>query len=260
METDIAIIGGGIIGSSIAYHLALSGAAGHITVIEPEPSYINSSTARSASAVRTQFNLGINVAMSAYGWEFYKNASSHLDIGDGNKVDIGLESLPYLVLSGAAGAERMRAAHLTQRRSGADVDLLITPADFASVPWLKADGVAAATIGRSGEGWLDPVLTLQAVRRKAEHLGVLYVEKRVVKLHSSSELISRIILDDGQYISAKTVVNAAGTRAAEVAAMAGVVLPIEARKRLVFGRRSYDRCRMASKFRDGRYLTVEIKT
>ena len=78
MSRSIAIIGGGIIGSSISLYLAKEGLASRVVVLDPDPAYGRSSTTRSASALRTQFNLGINVAMSHFSYEFYNSASAHL--------------------------------------------------------------------------------------------------------------------------------------------------------------------------------------
>jgi FAD-dependent oxidoreductase domain-containing protein 1 len=79
---SIVIIGGGIIGSAIAYYLGRSGDAHRITVLEPDPDYAASSTPRSASAIRVQFNLGVNVAMSRFGYAFFRDLSTDIGFED----------------------------------------------------------------------------------------------------------------------------------------------------------------------------------
>jgi len=237
MNKEIVIVGGGIIGSSIAYHLARQGRGGRIAVLEPDLSYARSSTTRSASALRTQFNLGINVAMSRYGYAFFTAATTHLSLR-GEIVDLRLEACPYLVLSAPEGVPRMRTAHQQQLANGADVDLLLLPRDSERVQWLKTQGLGAATLGRSGEGWLEPMLALQALRRKSESLGVVFIPQRATGLDVHAGRIARVALGNGHSIAIDTVINAAGAQAAQVAAMASVSLPIEARKRSAFVFRS----------------------
>lgn len=237
MSRTIVIVGGGIVGSCIALYLAKEGLGSRIIVLEPDPAYERSSTTRSASALRTQFNLGINVAMSHFSYEFYNSASTHLSIS-GELVDLQFEDCPYLILSAPEGMSRMQAAHERQLGNGADVDLLISPQDFKRVPWLRTEGIGVATLGQSGEGWLEPRLALDALRRKSESMGVTYVDDRAAGFELQAGHITRVRLENGDPISVETVINAAGAQAAQVAAMAGLTLPIEARKRSAFVFRS----------------------
>ena len=68
--SDIVIIGGSIMGSSIAYHLAITGKAGDICVVEPDPSYEFAAAPRSSGGVRLMHGLTENIEMSVYGQEF----------------------------------------------------------------------------------------------------------------------------------------------------------------------------------------------
>lgn len=151
MRRDIVVIGGGIIGSSIALYLAKEGLGPRVIVLEPDPAYARSSTTRSASALRTQFNLGINVAMSHFSYGFYNSASAHLSI-NGEPVDLQFEDCPYLILSAPEGLSRMQVAHQRQLANGADVDLLVSPQDYKRIPWLKTEGIGAATLGQAEKG------------------------------------------------------------------------------------------------------------
>ena len=233
LDRDIVIIGGGIVGSSIAYHLATRDLGRRVMVLEPDHTYARSSTTRSAAAIRTQFNLGINVEMSRFGHEFYSAASAQLSL-DGELVDLQFEDCPYLVLAAPEGMARMQAAHERQRSSGADVDLLLSAQDFARIRWLKTDGIGAATLGRNGEGWLEPRRALHALRRRSESLGVAYVPERAAGFTLHAGRITRVLLGNGTALAVDTVVNAAGAQAAHVAAMVAIPLPIEARKRSAF--------------------------
>jgi FAD-dependent oxidoreductase domain-containing protein 1 len=232
-KVETLIIGGGIIGSAIAYFLARQVGGRDIVVLEPDEDYKRASTPRSASAIRTQFHLGINVAMSRHGYDFFKNATENLSV-NGEEIDISFEDCPYLVLSAPEGVSRMRKAHGHQLQNGANVDFLL-PNDLREhIDWLKTDGIGAATLGRNYEGWFEPMPALRSLRRKAESLGVTYIPEKAVDMEVNGSRVSRVHLNDGQIYDVTTLVNAAGAQAGRVSALANVSIPIEARKRSAF--------------------------
>src|SRR5271167_3594645 len=94
---DIAIAGGGVIGSSIAYHLTRSGRAGRVAVIEPDPSYEFASTPRSAGGVRRLFSLPENIQMSAFSLAFYLDFE-RLTAVNGETTPLGFRRQGYLFL------------------------------------------------------------------------------------------------------------------------------------------------------------------
>ncbi|MDQ4125450.1 MAG: FAD-binding oxidoreductase, partial [Actinomycetota bacterium] len=162
-EAEVVVVGGGIVGSCVAWFLARAGV--DVVVVERDPTYERSSTSRSAAAIRQQFHLGVNVAMSRFGYDFYSALG-----------DVGFVERGYLVLATAEGLPRLRVAHANQLVNGARVDLLDARTLRERFPWLKGDDVAAATFGTAGEGWLDPVAALTKVREGAR---ADYVEDEV---------------------------------------------------------------------------------
>ncbi|AFZ67225.1 NAD(P)/FAD-dependent oxidoreductase [Deinococcus peraridilitoris] len=232
-RSTFLIIGGGIIGSAIAHFLALAGRAESVTVLEPDATYHRSSTGRSASAIRQQYNLGLNVEMSRFGYSFYRNADQHLKV-HGESVDIGFVERPYLVLAAPAGVARLREAHARQIQAGADIAFLEPEVLAERVPWLKVDGIGAACLGQGGEGWFEPLTALSALRRKTESLGVTYLPARVVGIDVHDARVTGVHLEGGTQLEPDIVVNAAGPWAAEVSRLAGVHVPVESRKRTVF--------------------------
>lgn len=227
----VGIVGGGIIGSAIAHFLRERGYAGSVTVYEPDPSYERTSTFRSAAAIRQQFNLAINVAMSRFGAEFFAALDARLRQQDGT---IGFSNVPYLVLAATGGFDRLRAAHARQVEVGADVELLEVEELSQRFPWLNVEDLSGATVGRSGEGWFDPRAALHALRDLASSSGVVYVEAAVTGFEATGDHIASLTLGDGSAARHEWVVNAAGRHAAQVARLARVELPIEARKRTAF--------------------------
>lgn len=234
---DVAIVGGGVMGSAIACCLAADPAFdGRVIVIERDPGYRRASSALSASSIRQQFSTVENIRMSQYGFAYLEAIDEHLAVTDGDRPSqaIGLHRGGYLYLASPDRVEDLRANHAVQAAAGADVALL-GPADLsARFPWLSLDGVELGSLGLHGEGWFDGYGLLMAFRRKARSLDVEYVAAEVVGLDVAAGRVNGLRLADGTTIGSGTVVDAAGPWAAEVAAMAGVDLPVAARRRTVF--------------------------
>ncbi|AWN21989.1 FAD-dependent oxidoreductase [Deinococcus irradiatisoli] len=229
----IVVVGGGILGCATAYFLARHPDAPPVVVLEPDPSYARASTPRSASAIRTQFHLGANVELSRFGYDFYRQAGKYLSL-DGEPVDLDFEDCPYLVLAAPEGISRLRDAQAQQVKHGARVAFLSVEALVERLAWLRPDGIGAGTLGEGGEGWFDPKLGLAALRRKVTSLGVTFLPRRTVAMKVNGGRVESVKLDDGSSLEVGSVVNAAGAQAGRVAALAGIALPVESRKRSAF--------------------------
>lgn len=233
-EPEVAIVGGGVIGSAIAHFLCSDASfRGRVVVVERDPTYSRASSALSASSIRQQFSCAINVRISQFGIEFLRAAAQHLATVD-NAPDIGLREQGYLFLASEAGARRMRENHRVQLDNGADVVLLDAGEIEREFPGMSAAGVALASYGRSGEGWFDGYALLQAFRRSAIARGAQFVTAAVTGMKVQADGVTAIHLDTGATLCPRTVVNAAGPNARAIAAMAAVHLPVEARPRSVF--------------------------
>lgn len=230
-RADVVVVGGGIVGSCTALFLARAG-AGRVAVVERDPSYERSSTARSASAVRQQFHLGVNVAMSRFGYDFYTRLAEHLP--EGVASDVGFVDRGYLVLATPDALPRLETGHRRQLANGAEVALLGNEELRERFPWLLGDDIGAATFGTGGEGWFDPMSALHAVRTGAAAAGATFVEDEVTGIDLVGGRVSGARLRSGAVISCDALVNAAGPGAAAVAAMAGGTIPVEPRKRTIF--------------------------
>jgi len=121
-----------------------------------------------------------------------------------------------------------------QRAGGAQVALLDPDALRERFPWLRVDDLAAGSLGLADEGWFDPFALLQAFRAKARSLGVDYLADEVTGLELARGRVTAARLASGGRLACGWLVNAAGVRGRRVAAMAGVELPVSARKRCVF--------------------------
>jgi sarcosine oxidase len=222
--SDVVIIGGGVMGSSIAWHLKSDPTfAGQVTVIERDPSYARASSALSASSIRQQFSTPLNIHLSRYGIGFLRRAPEVLG------VDLGLKEPGYLFLASTSGEAVLRANHAIQRGESCAVELLDPAALVRRFPAMSAAGVALASHGTANEGWFDGPALMAAFRRKARERSADYVADEVVYLAPNA-----VTLRSGARIEARTIVIAAGPWSGEVAALAGIALPVEPRRRSVF--------------------------
>jgi glycine/D-amino acid oxidase-like deaminating enzyme len=218
------IVGGGAVGSAVAYFLAREpGFSDRVVIIERDPAYRQASSALSASSIRQQFSSPINIALSRFGFDFLR------DLGD-----VGLMERAYLFLATDAGIAALRESHAIQRAAGAEVALLSPTELTARFPWLATDGLAGGSLGLEGEGWFDGYALLQALKRGAQAAGATYRHGEVVDLVRTGDHVGAVILADGERVPCATVVNAAGPWAARIAALAGIDLPVRARRRSVF--------------------------
>jgi FAD-dependent oxidoreductase domain-containing protein 1 len=231
---DVAIVGGGVVGSAIAYFLlGPMGFPGRVIVVEKDPTYAAAATSRSAGGIRQQFSTPENIAMSSFGASFVKHVGDYLSV-EGEAPSIPFTEWGYLFLATPAGLAILQANHRTQRGLGADIALLGPDALKARFPWLKTDDLAAGTLGLSNEGWIDPYSLLQAFRRKARALGAVYLTDEAASIERRGNRIEALTLAQGGRIACGSLVDSAGYHAHEVAAMAGIELPIRPRKRFVF--------------------------
>ncbi len=230
----VVIVGGGVMGCSLAFWLASDpGFAGEIVVLERDPSYRWASSARSASSVRQQFSTPVNIQIGRFGVAFLREVGRWLAV-DGDVPPVNLMEGGYLFLATPDRLAVLEDNHRVQRAHGADVVLLSRDELHARFPWLNVDDLAAGSLGLSGEGWFDGWALLQGFRRKAARLGARYVAAEMVAADRDDRRIVAVRTADGGRIEGEVFVNAAGPWAGQVAAMFGVSLPVEARRRSVF--------------------------
>lgn len=228
---DVVIVGGAAVGSSVAYFLTHDfGFAGSIAVIERDPTYALAATTLSAASIRQQFSMPENIRMSRFGVEFFGDLKTRF----GADADIAFRERGYLLLASETGEETLAANHAIQKAEGADVVLLDPVALGEEFPWLKSSDLSLGAFGRSGEGWFDAHSLLSLLRKAARQKGVRYIHDEVVGIERAGARITGVTLASGSRLACGTLVNAAGPQAGDVAALAGIALPVEPRKRCVF--------------------------
>lgn len=230
----VVIIGGGVIGSAVAYFLAAHPRfQGRVTVLERDPSYTHASSALSASSIRQQFSTPLNIQMSQFGIAFLRDLHQHLAV-DGELPELALSEHGYLYLATEGGAATLRENHEIQRAEQVDVALLNQDALKQKFPWLNVDDLAIGSLGLSGEGWFDGYALLMAFRRKARSQGVSYLQADAQGFEQVNGRVTGVRLQDGAVIKCDVAVNAAGAWARPLLAGTGFDLPVVGRVRTVF--------------------------
>lgn len=265
-RADIVIIGGGIMGWSIAYWLKQKEerrGAVKVVVVEKDPTYSKASTVLSAGGIRQQFSLPDNISLSLASAHFMRNINEYLGVFNEEPVDLQFNQSGYLFLANEDMAHIMEENHNTQRNAGAQVTLLSPTQLKQKFPWVNTDGVALASYGLENEGSFDPWTLLNGFKRKALSMGAIQCFGEVTDLSFKSQILENAFGEkvdvrrvgsvkvqmtnslEYQPVECAIVVNAAGAFSAKLAEMvgigqgskdsiAGVPLPVEPRKRYVY--------------------------
>ncbi|MBC7479489.1 MAG: FAD-binding oxidoreductase [Pseudorhodobacter sp.] len=233
---DVVIVGGAVIGSSVAYFLTQNpDFNGSVLVVERDPAYRFASTSLSAASIRTQFSNAVNVRIGLFGSAFIKDFATTMQVAGEAPPDLNFHQGGYLFLAATEDqAQTLRENHAVQRACGADTVLWDQAELAGAFPHLNVDDIQLASYGRSGEGWFSNTGLMNGFKAKARELGAEYVTDEVVAIAHTDSAVSAVTLKSGAVVRAGTVVNASGPRAAQTARMAGLDVPVEPRKRTLF--------------------------
>lgn len=229
---DVIIAGGAMMGSAAAWWLRHLGFGGTILVLERDPTYEWCSTAHTNSCIRQQFSNEINIRISQFGAEFINRFRDYM--GEG-APDIPIQSYGYLYLSdNAAFTETLRKNRRLQTALGAGTRIM-TPAEIAAEwPFYDVEDLHAGSHNPLNEGYFDGGTIFDYYRRKARQAGVEYVAAELTGIEIDKSEVASVTLADGTRLSCGIFLNATGPRAARTAAMAGIALPVEPRKRYTY--------------------------
>lgn len=227
---DVVIIGGAIVGSSVAYYLREEGFTGSIALVDRDPQFEHAATTLSCASIRQQFSIPENIRLSQFTLGLFRRLKEEF----GPDADIGFRENGYLILSTADGLPALRANHAAQKAEGADIVIEDAEALSRRFPWLSPEDIAAGAFGRTGEGWFDAHAYLQLFRRALRTKNVDLIHASVTGIERQGQRVVAVLLDSGERLEAGSVVNAAGPSAGKISAMAGIALPVEPRKRSVF--------------------------
>jgi FAD-dependent oxidoreductase domain-containing protein 1 len=226
---DVAILGGGIIGSSTAYFVKSLFPASDVCVVEPDASYALASTLRASGGVRVLFSCPENIEMSKFSRDFIKAFPTTMAV-EGRHAPVDWVTGGYLFIVPPAHMGLLEANFEAQRRHGCEVDFLAPDALTARFPSMAVDDLGGG-VHSTQDGWCDPNGLLQGFRRKAISLGVTYVEDRVATLVRDEHRVTRAELAASGSVHADVFVNATGAWSAQLCEQVGMPLPVSPLRR-----------------------------
>ncbi|XP_059470813.1 FAD-dependent oxidoreductase domain-containing protein 1-like [Neocloeon triangulifer] len=260
---DVLIVGGGVIGSSIAFFLLENfPGAMNVTVIEKDPTYTKCATTLSCGGLRQQFSLPENILMSQFGAKFLRELPRRCGIEGMDPPDVQFHPQGYLFLATESGAEQLTLNHDVQMDLGVKNVLLTKEQLQKRFPWLNTEDIELGCLGLENEGWFDPWTLLNALRSKAIALGAHYVQGEGVGFEFTempdviisgddsglpynrvNKLVVRLETGEERKVTFSNCVIACGPSSGHIAELANVgsgpgmlafPLPVEPRKRYVF--------------------------
>ena len=217
---EVVIVGGGIVGASIAYHLAARGVT-DVVLLERELFFGAESTGKCAGGIRAQFTTPINIHLSM------ASVDKFTRFGEEMGVPIVFHQVGYMFMSTTSAQWEQAQRNVTLQRSlGLQVDLLSCAEINSRVPELRTDDVVGATFCAT-DGIGDPHEFLQGYLKRIRELGVkVHTKRGATGIRLDGGRVRVVETSDGP-ISTPVVVNAAGAWARQIGAFVGLDLPIE---------------------------------
>ena len=212
---EVVIIGGGVMGTSTAYHLTKKGCR-EVVLLEKETFFGEGATGRCAGGFRHQFATEIDIRLSMHSIRMLERFALEME------QEIGFNPCGYLFLLGREeDVEAFRRNVELQRRLGVETEWVSVEEIAQLVPLVNREGIAAGTFCGQ-DGLADPSSVVQGYVKGARRLGaMLLAETEVIDIEVRAGKVREVVTSQGR-IQTPIVVNAAGPWAGQVGAMAGV--------------------------------------
>src|SRR5512139_1309620 len=223
---DVVIVGGGVVGTSIAYHIAVK-KAGRVVVLE-KGQCGEGSTSRCVGGIRSQFSTEINIRFSLEALKAFYRFKEELG------VDPEFRQIGYLFLATTEPElEVFKQNVALQKKFGIPVEFLTTGEIEKRCPYLRMEDILGGTFC-PWDGYAGPSEVLSGFVSGAKRAGVkIYEGTEVIGIDQRSGKVTGVKTKQGT-IDAAVVVNAAGPFASIIGEMAGVKVPVKPLRRQVF--------------------------
>lgn len=229
-KAEIVIIGGGVVGASVAYHLTIRGAC-DLLIVEREQGQGRGSTGAATGGVRAQFETDINIKMSLYSLAFFNDW----------EFDCGYEPRGYLFFATTDDQfDYLKRNAEKQHRLGVkDVEIVDAGTIQKIVPGMNCADIAGGSFGAS-DGFIDPIAVMQGFTDSALKNGAnVEFGKRVFSIVTDRGKVIGVETDQGR-VECESVVLCTGAWARELAATAGIDLPVQPQRRQIVWARSHE--------------------
>lgn len=229
------IVGGGIVGSSIAYQLTKAGCRG-VIVLERETHQGKGSTGKSMGGVRAQFSTTPSIQMSLYSIPFFRDFDAVMGHPSGYRAQ------GYLLMANhARHLGYLHANYEKQVAAGLKTVQLVDPDDIVRIlPQVRADDLLGGTFC-STDGFVDPYSVMTGFTLRATDQGAEFIrEAAVTGIDRDANGVTAVHSTQGSFTT-RTVVNAAGAWSAQIAKMVGLDLPVEPLRRMLVPTQPFDK-------------------
>src|SRR5271163_3145777 len=232
---DVVLIGGGIVASSIAYHLVAAGCK-NVLVIERETAQGKGSTGKSMGGVRAQFSTPVNIQMSLYSIPFYASFEERL----GHPCDYRPQGYLFCATNDKH-LSYLRANYEKQVAMGLKNIHLVTGDEIRRLfPQLRGDDIVGGSFCPS-DGFVDPYSAMIGFMTWAsDHGAKIWKNATVTGITRNKEDGSFEVATSRDTVSTPKVVNCAGPWAAAIAKMVGIDLPVEPLRRMLVPTEPFD--------------------
>ncbi|MDT8862419.1 FAD-binding oxidoreductase [Alkalihalobacillus sp. MEB130] len=231
-QFDVIIVGGGIMAASLAYNLRKDGFTGSICIFEKDSIYEYSSTPRSEGGIRQTFSTEINIKMSQYSYQVYKNFEEEMAI-DGDPCHIDFHQNGYLYLLNDKALPIFKEIMKIQKSLGVRANLMNQHETKYFFPELNVEDLAGSVFDPDA-GNADPYSVLQGYLKKIKTMGVSFVYGEVDTILTETQKVTGIKMKDGESYYAPVVVNAAGAWSGELSKKIGIEIPVKPVRRQLF--------------------------
>lgn len=237
---DVVVVGGGILGAAVAYHLVAEGRPGapaggrpgRVVVVERDPGFACASFAAAIGGVREQFGHPAMLALARHSLDVYERFADLLAV-DGAPGESGYRPVGYLFLADDGNGAALLRRYGANRAAGVPVERLDHTRILLRLPDLDLGGIRFGILGRR-DGLVEPRLVQASYERAARRLGAVWTVDEVTGVEVAEGRASAVTLRSGGRIATPLVVNAAGPWAARLGRLAGAPVPVTPIARQVY--------------------------